>query len=387
MIYADYNGSAPICDEVKKFLINRLEQNGPYANPNTIHSIGVKIKGAMEKCRGLCAEVLGADPRQVIFLSGASEGISTIFHSVLDGITPTSKRKMIIISAIEHSAVLNTARYWEEKGYDLKIIPVTSDGVVEINEIENLINTHKETIALISIMAANNETGVIQPIENITKLATIYQIPVFSDTTQFIGKTQFHFKNSNLDFAVLSGHKVGALVGSGLILVKNPEKLRPLLHGGGQENGLRGGTQNYIANETLAVALKDFEKTMSQLAKQQECRLAFEQKIRKAFPSVVVVGDRASRLAGTTLIAYPGIHGQAVQIELESQNIFVSTSSACSDNEPVTSKVLRAMKVHDDIGRGVIRISLGVKDFEQNYEAIYNGLTKAYDKLKRIQSF
>lgn len=386
MIYADYNGSAPLCDEVKKYLMNRLEQNGPYANPNTIHSIGVKVRGAMEKCRGICGEVLGADSRQIIFLSGATEGISTIFNSVLDA-TTINTNKVIIISSIEHSAVLNTARYWESRGYQLKILPVNGDGVVEMSEVKNLISTHKENIALISVMAANNETGVIQPIEEITKLASAFKIPVFSDTTQFIGKTSFHFKNSNLDFAVLSGHKVGAIVGSGLILVKNPEKLRPLLHGGGQENGLRGGTQNYIANETLAVALKDFEKNINQLSKQHECRANFEQRIKKAFPSVVVVGEKADRLAGTTLIAYPGIHGQAVQIELESQNIFVSTSSACSDNEPVTSKVLRAMKVHDDIGRGVIRISLGFKDFEQNYEAIYNGLTKAYDKLKRIQSF
>src|SRR5690606_2263476 len=131
-----------------------------------------------------------------------------------------------------------------------------------------------------------------------------------------------------------------------------------LIFGGGQEGGLRGGTQNYIGNETLAVALKAFDEQKNELSKVKEYRLEFEKNIKEKFPEVVIVGEEAPRLASTTLIAYPGIHGQAVQIELESNDIFVTTSSACSDNQPETSKVLKAMSVGDDIGRGVVRISL-----------------------------
>lgn len=384
MIYADYNGSAPLNDEVKKYLLNRI-QNGPFANPNTIHSQGVKVKNAMEKCREICASHLGAKKEQIIFNSGASEGISTIFHHELE--KRSDKRNMILISAIEHSAVLNSAKYYQEKGYELIINPVDKDGVLNWNFYEETLKLKGEKIALVSIMAANNETGVIQPWEKACELAHQYGICFFSDTTQYIGKTFFNFFESKLDYAVLSGHKVGALIGSGLILIKNPSGFKPLIQGGGQEFGTRGGTQNFIAIESLAVALDEFSKNKNLLEEQKLKREEFEAKIKKDFPQVVIVGEKAKRLPGTTLIAFPGIHGQAVQIELESSNIFVSTSAACSDNEPVTSRVLKSMNTSDAVGRGVIRISFGLKAYEIGYESLYSHLKSAYNKLSKIQSF
>ncbi|MFZ4712667.1 MAG: cysteine desulfurase family protein [Bacteriovoracaceae bacterium] len=384
MIYADYNGSAPLHPEVKKFLANRL-QNGPYANPNTLHSLGTKVHSAMEKCRFICAEVLGAKPEQIIFNSGASEGISTIFHHELE--KRKDGRNIIVISSLEHSAVLNSAKYYEEKGYTLKIIPAHVNGQIDFNQFEQVMKSSGDKVALVSIMAANNETGVIQPTLKIAKMTHEYGAKYFSDSTQYIGKAQFNFEQSEMDYAVLSGHKVGALVGSGLILVKNAVGFTPLIHGGGQENGFRGGTQNYIGIETLAVALNAFRAELTHLENVRKTRLAFEEKIKKDFSEVVIIGESSERLAGTSLISYPGIHGQAVQIELESVDIFVSTSSACSDNEPVTSKVLLAMGISETVGRSVIRISFGLNNAEANYDSLYRGLILAYNKLKKIQSF
>lgn len=384
MIYADYNGSAPVSKEVKDYLVKRFEK-GPFANPNAIHYLGSKTLMGMENARAVCAKVLGAEYDQVIFNSGATEGITTVFHSILD---LEQTKKIIIISAIEHSAVLNTANYYKNnRGFELRILPVNNNGVVDLATLQNWVKADHDKIAIVAVMAANNETGVIQPTKEINELCQLNRIPFFSDTTQYIGKTPFNFKDSGFDYAVASGHKLGALTGTGLLLVKNPENLCPLIIGGGQEKGHRGGTQNYIGNETLAVALSGLENALANIPTLISKRKEFEAKVKAQFPDVVILGEEAPRLATTTYISYPGLHGQAVQIELESNDIFVTTSSACSDNMPVTSKVLKAMNVTDDVGRGVVRISLCLNSPVEYYDQLADALCKAYTKLTKVKSF
>jgi len=383
MIYADYNGSAPLSQEVRKYLINRFE-SGPFANPNAIHYLGTKTLMGMENARSACSKVLGADFNQIIFNSGATEGISTVFHSVLSNETT---KKIIIISGIEHSAIVNTAQYYATRGFTLKILPVNHDGIVDLKTLNQWLQDSNGNVALVAIMAANNETGVIQPYKEINSLCMEFNTPYLCDTTQFIGKTPFNFKEANLDFAVCSGHKLGAMTGTGILLAKNPEALLPLIIGGGQEKGHRGGTQNYLGNETLAVALSTLEKSFENIPALTKKREAFEQKVKSTFPEVVIIAENSPRLATTTYISYPGIHGQAVQIELESQDIFVTTSSACSDNMPVTSKVLKAMGTADEIGRGVVRISLCLDSPLEYYDQLADALIKAYSKLTKVKSF
>jgi cysteine desulfurase len=382
MIYADYNGSAPLSPEVQDYLITRL-QNGPYANPNAIHSLGAKTLLKMEKARAECAKYLGANPSQVVFNSGATEGICTVFHSAL----LNSQKKIIIVSAIEHSAVINTAHYYETEGYTLKVLPVDTHGVIQLDILKKWLTDESKNIALVAIMAANNETGVIQPFQAVNQLCIAHDVTYLCDTTQYIGKTPFNFTESNVDYAVCSGHKLGAMTGTGILLAKNPENIKALIIGGGQEKNHRGGTQHYIGNETLPIALKTITQNFTRIEELTKKRLEFEQKIKHAFPSVVILGENADRLATTTYVSYPGLHGQAVQIELESQDIFVTTSSACSDNMPVTSKVLRAMNVTDAVGRGVVRISIGLASPLSYYDELYIGLSKAYIKLSKVNSF
>jgi len=385
MIYADHNGSSPLCPNVVEHLANRI-QNGPFANPNAIHCLGQTLLNGVEKCRRICAKNLGANRKQTIFNSGASEGISQVFHTLLS--KPQSGKDTFIISSIEHSAVVNSAQYYKREGLNLLVLPVDDKGVVNLDILNDWLAEFGEKILMISIMAANNETGIIQPIDKIAKLAAKNDIPFFSDTTQYIGKREFNFSELGLDFAVLSGHKIGALVGSGILLAKNPETLKPLIFGGGQEQGHRGGTQNYIGIETLALALDSLEeKSREKIQLLKSARENFEKIIQEEFPETIIVGKDSDRLAGTTLISYPGIHGQAIQIELESNDIFVTTSSACSDNEPNTSRILRAMNISDDVGRGVIRISLCSHNASEYYEKIYQALKSSYLKLLRIKSY
>lgn len=384
MIYADFNGSAPLHPKVREYLCERL-QKGPYANPNAIHSIGKKMLFGMEKCRRMCAKTLGASSDQIIFNSGSSEGISQIFHSLMherqDG------KNVIITSGIEHSAVVAACDFYAQQGAQIVKVTTKPTGVVDLEDFMEKLEANGEKTAMVCIMAANNETGVVQPWKEIGELCQKKDVPFFSDTTQFIGKTEFNFKESGMDYAVLSGHKIGALTGAGLILAKDPATIKPIIFGGGQERGKRGGTQNYIGIETLAVALEEFDKSKDTFKDLAVCRDEFEKDVKTAFPKAQIMGEEAPRLATTTMISLPGVHGQAVQIELESQDIFVTTSSACSDNEPETSKVLKAMGVSDDVGRGVVRISLCCGCGKEEYQSIAKALKAAYAKLSGIASY
>jgi cysteine desulfurase len=382
MIYADYNGSSQLNPDVKEHLLKRIN-NGPFANPNAIHSIGKKINLSLAKCRKVTARVVGSKHFQVIFNSGASEGISNIFYSCLKNLT----RKTIVISSIEHSAVINVAKHYQEQGYKLEVVPVDTDGVINLATLKDILVSNKNDVAIVSIMAANNETGVIQPYKEIGKLCSEFHTPFFSDTTQFIGKADFNFEESEMDFAVFSSHKIGGIIGSGAMLIKDISNFHPIIFGGGQERGLRGGTQNYIGIETIAIALNSFEEHKYRLNECLERRMNFEHELKKLYPNIVIIGENVDRLASTTLVAYPGVHGQAVQIELESEDIFVTTSSACSDNEPNTSKVLEAMKIDDNIGRSVVRISLCLGQDPNYYKKIVKSLDRAYQKLSKLKSY
>lgn len=385
MIYADYNGSAPLLPSVREHLKRRLETD-LFANPNAIHSMGQKLAQGMEKCRETIAEVVGCFPDQIIFNSGSSEGISTVLYSVME--SAASDKKIILTGRVEHPAVLKALSFYQDqKGFKILYIENDHNGRLNLDHCRHLMETHHNHLSLVTVMAANNETGVIQPYLEIADLCQKMSIDYFSDTTQLIGKDQFNFSSSGMDYAVCSGHKIGALSGSGFIIAKDPTKLRSLVFGSFQEKGLRGGTQHYLGIETLAVALQDFKQHQAKLVDLKRARLDFEQQMKKTFPQVVIIGETADRLPGTTLIGYPGLHGQAIQIELESHDIFVTTSAACTDNQPETSEVLKAMNISDDIGRGVIRISLSYSHGVKEYTALASALKSAYTKLSKIHSF
>lgn len=376
MIYADFNGSSLLYKDVTKYLVDRL-QNGPFGNPNAIHSIGQKLYNGIENSRNMIAKFLGAKPAQIIFNSGASEGITQVFHHLAQS---RKDYKKILISQIEHAAVRNAAYYYESFGFEVIELPVDENGVLDLTYFEKTLQDNKD-IAFVSIMAANNETGVIQPYKEVGKVCQDHKVPFFSDTTQYIGKIDFDFENSFMDFAVCSSHKIGALIGSGFIIAKDPNQFHSMVFGGGQESGMRGGTQNYISIETMAVALDAFERQKQNLQNVKIARENFENKILKNFPKAVVVGKNANRLAGTCLISHPGLLGQDVQKALEESEIFVTTSSACSDKKPEASRVLKAMNLSDEVGKGVIRISLCCNANNETFDKIFNALNLIYQKL------
>ncbi|MFL5784691.1 MAG: cysteine desulfurase family protein [Bacteriovoracaceae bacterium] len=383
MLYADYNGSAPLLSEVKEFLKMRLESD-LFANPNALHSMGQKLGKGMEKSRAIIADAVGAHPDQIIFTSGSSESCSTVIHSVLE----YSDKKIVITSPLEHPSVGKALNWYaERRGIKVLKTKIDRNGVVDVADLKELLEKNKGQVALVTIMSSQNETGVIEPNEEIAALCREHHVPYFPDTTQFIGKTEFHFEKSGADYAVCSGHKLGALSGTGFIVAKDPTLIHPLVFGSTQEKGLRGGTQHYLGIETLAIAFAYFKENSPKLKDLEIARDWFEKEIKKACPKVVIIGEGARRLPGTSLIGYPGLHGQAIQIELESNDVFVTTSAACVDNQPETSKVLKEMGVTDEVGRSVIRISLSTSHGQKNFELLLPALKNAYNKLSRITSY
>jgi cysteine desulfurase len=385
MIYADYNGSAPLLPAVRRHLVQRLESE-LFANPNALHSLGQKVMKGIEKCREIVAESVGCYPDQITFNSGSSEGVTTVINSVLAN-APAHK-KIVITSPLEHVVIHAALDYFVQRhGFQVKQVDIDHDGRVSLASLKSLLQEYQGAVALTTIMAANNETGVIQPYQEIANICQENGIEYFSDTTQLIGKGNFDFAASGMDYAVCSGHKIGALTGTGFIILKEPTKLQPLIYGKSQEKGLRGGTQHYLGIETLAVAFQEFAENKHKLQHLKEHRLSFERQMKEWFSEVTIIGEKAERLAGTSLIGYPGIHAQAVQIELESNDIFVTTSAACSDNQPETSEVLRSMGVDDQLGRSVIRISMSYSHGEVEYSNLALALKNAYNKLIKIHSF
>ncbi len=352
-----------------------------FANPNASHALGLQLNKNISQTRRDLAALLGAKPYQLFFNSGSTEGISSVFHSTLSPCSPhyDESRKRILISSIEHAALPNTAEAFKQYGYEVDFLPVTPQGVVDLATCQKWIL--EKNYALVSVMAANNETGVIQPYQKIAQLCQSQKTLFFSDTTQYIGKAPFHFADSGCDFAVLSGHKIGAMTGTGVLLCKDPTKFHPLILGGGQEFGKRGGTQHYLGIETLSIALQASETKQPLWKEVEQVRNEFEKNLQQQFPKLMIFGQSAPRMPSTTFLAYPGIRGNTIQQELERHEIYVTTSSACCDSKNSSSHVLQAMGVNEDLGQGAVRISLGTSHFKESYQELEKILIKTLKNL------
>jgi cysteine desulfurase len=386
MIYADYNASSPILPEVKDFLLERI-QSGTFANPNSGHCLGKKILMSIEETRQIIAKTIDCQNNQIIFNSGSTEGIAQIFQSTLSPIIEESLnsknqllKNIIIISTIEHSAIIQTAQYYTKFGFKVKMIDSNEDGTVNLDTFHNLINQYKDQIALVSVMAANNETGIIQPYKEIASVCNYNKITFFSDTTQYIGKTDFSFSTSGMDYAVCSSHKIGALIGSGFIVAKNPSKLSPMLIGGGQENKLRAGTQNYIAIETISIAMKNFTKNKTFLNDMKKEKVIFEKKLKNKISNLTIIGEKSNRLAGTSMMSIPSLSGYNLRNKLETKQTYLSTSSACSDSDTESlSHVLKAMNVSNEIASGAFRVGLGINNYKKNFDSLLGSILSCID--------
>lgn len=369
--YLDTNGSAPLSPAVENYYKNRLETHGPYANPNANHYLGARCMMNIEKARRQVASLINCESSEIIFNSGSSEGISQVFHHlIIEKVKNQTAKNHIVISELEHSAVKQSANHLESLGFTVHRVSVTEQGEINFSELSQIVQENAEHIALVSIMAANNETGVIQPYKEIAELCQQHEILFFSDTTQIIGKEEFNFADSGMSIACMSAHKIGGPTGVGALIVRKGLKISPMIFGGNQEKGIRGGTQNYFGIEGFGVACQETKEKLIKLEELRFKRDKFEEKLLERFPGTVIFGKDVNRVANTSYISVPRVLNTDLQFHLQAKKIYVTTGSACSDQSKSISPILKAMNVSIPIGHGATRLSFSVGLLYSNWDEL-----------------
>ena len=366
--YLDWNASAPIYPEVVEAMSEALLDGG---NASSVHHEGRIAHGRIEAARDQVAQLINANPRDIVFTSGGSEANSL----ALSGLAANGTIDRIFISAVEHPSVMAFATL---EGVQVSIIPVDQYGIVKLDALEACLTkavAANEKI-LVSIMWANNETGVIQPIEDIVKMTHAHKCLMHCDAIQALGKIPVDFTASGVDLMSLSAHKIGGPQGVGALVVQPTVVLAPMLKGGGQELSRRAGTENLggIVGFGLAAELSHRNDDDTEIA---SLRNQLESEIRKIRSDVVIFGEDQKRLPNTTCAAVCGTTAEALLIVLDLAGIAVSSGSACSSGKVANSHVLNAMGVEDAVAKAAIRISCGRTTSTQDIEKFLNAWLKA----------
>lgn len=347
MIHLDANGSTAMLPEVVEAMLPWLYESG--ANPSAAHASGRRARQAIEDARERIAAWLGADADEIVFTAGGTEGANTAIHS-LDRLVGTGTA---VVSSIEHSAVLRAAENLERQ---VKYAPVDGDGVLDLERFSALL----PEAAMISVMAANNETGVVQPLSVVCGLARERGIPVHSDAVQAAGKTDLDVRRLGVDMLSISAHKFHGPQGVGALYARRGVRFSPLLVGGSQENGRRAGTENTAGIVGMAAAAAAMMRRAGERAELQRMRDAFESAVLAGLPDVAVNGNARQRLPNTSNLSFAGCEALALIPMLDEAGIECSAASACLAGKIRPSHVQLAMGMSDARGRGSVRFSFSL---------------------------
>jgi cysteine desulfurase len=355
--YLDYNSTTPIDPRVLDAMLPFLKDN--FANSSNTHHFGQSINEKVKQAREQIADFINAESNELIFTSGATEAINIAIKGVAESYS--TKGKHIITVSTEHKAVLDTCKDLERKGFEVTYLPVQSNGLIDLAEFQKAIRP--DTI-LVSIMYVNNETGVIQPIKEISKIAHKKEALFMTDATQAAGKIEIDVDDLGIDLLCFSGHKMYAPKGIGALYVKNKTKLTPQIHGGGHEKGLRSGTLNVPGIIALAKACDIASGEMAQNLKMiSQLRNSLEKHFLK-LPKTFVNGDSQNRIFNTSNICFVGQDANVLIGRMK--NIAVSNGSACSSAIVEPSHVLKAMGLSDDDSFASLRFSIGKFNTEED---------------------
>ena len=347
-VYLDHAATTPIFDVAVKAMTDALTKVG---NPSSLHTEGRSTRKDVEDARDLVAKAVGCLASEVIFTGSGTEAD----NAAIKGLFWKSGKKIIAISAIEHHAVLDPARWLvEHEGAELIEIPVDKSGELDLDYLKDLVAKRGSEIALISVMHSNNETGVIQPIAEVVKIAG--SIPVHTDAVQSFTKTPLSYKELGVTSMALSAHKVGGPHGIGALILQRAYEIPALLHGGGQEREIRSGTLNAPAIVAFAAAAAS---KIYEASKVQELRDRFEAGLRASAPSAYINGVDAKRLPGISNVTFPGTQSDSLLLLMDSMKVSCSTGAACSAGVHRPSHVLLAMGHNEVSAQSSLRFSLG----------------------------
>ena len=370
-IYLDNAATTKVNSEVTKKVQECFIEK--YGNPSSLHSIGISAKKELNKAHEKIAKFIGADTSEIIFTSGGTESNNLALRGLAKA---NSNKKHIITSEIEHPSILETCEDLKKDGYKIDYIRVNSDGIVDIEEIKKKIS--KDTL-VVSIMHVNNEIGTIQPIEEIGEICKKAKVYFHTDAVQ--GFIKINLNLDNVDLFSVSGHKINAPKGIGFLYVKKGTKISPIITGGGQENGLRSGTENLPGIVGLITAL-DIKHKKEDIKKSRDKIIKELLKI----PKTQINGSIKKRIYNNINISFYGIEGEGLMLMLDKDGIFVSTGSACASTKLSESHVLKSLKIDDLYIHGSLRLTLG-EDVFGNEDYIVEKIKKNVEKLREISPF
>ena len=380
VIYVDNNATTQVSPEVLEEMLPYF--NEFYGNPSSMHTFGGKVEHKITEARERIASLLGASPEEIIFTSCGTESDSTAIRAA---ILSNPGKKHILTSRVEHPAVKNHYEYLSKNGYRVTFVPVDRKGRLDL---DYLYKNLSDDTALVSIMWANNESGVIFPIEKISKVVREKGIVFHTDAVQAVGKIPIDLKTMDVDMLSISGHKLHGPKGVGALYVRRGTKYTPFMIGGHQEKGRRGGTEHVAsliglgkAAELAAAHLSDNNDPVEQL------RDKLENEILTRVPNTIINGDRNHRLPNTTSIAFEYVEGESILLMMDEFGICASSGSACTSGSLEPSHVLRAMGVPFTAAHGSVRFSLSKYNTEEEIDFIIEKLPPIIERLRELSPF
>jgi len=375
LIYLDNAASTAVHPEVVKEMLPYFDVQ--YGNPSSIHQFGRKAKNAIQKARKQVAALVGAEPDEILFTSGGTESNNTILYGIPKLQGSHLDQNHIITSSIEHEAILQPCKEFENIGIKITYLPIDEHGIVDPDDIVNSINLHT---VLVSIMLANNEVGTIQPIKEISEICKKYQIPLHTDAVQAVGKMPIDVKELGVDALSVSSHKINGPKGIGALFIKKGLRIDPQILGGGQENGMRSGTENVASivgfGKACEIAKERLNENISHL---QTLHSSMLSRIAKEIPHVKLNGHPKKRIFNNIHLTFLGVNGEDLIIKLDEHGIAASTGSACSVHTQKASHVLKAMGFNHEQITGSLRISFG-------YANTLDEINQAVEVLKKVVS-
>jgi len=380
MVYLDNNATTQLDPRVAEKMAAFLKEN--FGNPSSLYPIGRKAKEIVTESREAIAGFLGAHRSEITFTGSGTEADNFALSGVLDA---NPDKNEIITSVIEHPAVLETARYLEKKGVKVSYVPVDGTGLIDLDFLRDAVTPRT---ALVSIMHANNEIGTIQPIKDVVRIAHDKGALVHTDAVQTFGKIEVNADKLGVDLLTVSAHKVYGPKGIGALYIRRSTNIRPFLHGGHQERGLRAGTENTSGivgfGEAVRILADRWKKDKDRIEKLAgRLKTGIEEKI----PKVRFNGHPEKRVISTLNFAFPGLEAEAILLALATKEIYVSTGSACSEDSDEASYVLLAIGLRPEIARSCIRMSLGRFSRDEDVDVVLHELPGIVEKLRKISAF
>ena len=380
VIYVDNNATTKVAPEVFEAMLPYFKED--YGNPSSMHTFGGKVDRNINEARTSVASLLGAAPEEIVFTSSGTESDNTAIWAAIQS---NPDKKHIITSRVEHPAVKNLFEYLSKNGYRVTFIPVDSKGRLDMDYLyENL----TDNTAIVTIMWANNESGVIFPIEKISQIVKERGAVFHTDAVQAVGKIQIDLNKIDVDMLSLSGHKLHGPKGVGALYVRKGTKFSPFLIGGHQESGRRGGTENVASIVGLGKASElaaDYMEEENTRVKQLRNKL--ESELLKQIPNTIINGDRENRLPNTTNVSFEYVEGESILLMMDELGICASSGSACTSGSLEPSHVLRAMGVPFTAAHGSIRFSLSIYNTEEEIDFIIEKLPPIIKRLREMSPF